>query len=115
MLPLLPALLMLILHGPTGAENLAANDRVPEALRVLGMRLSGSRATSVRQVDRANALELARGQGLSHAVMCLIAGAEAPTETSERPELVGLGLEPSFHLDSGHFECRRSRDGPAIR
>lgn len=38
MLPLIPAVLLAILHGPAGVERLAADGRLPAALRVLASR-----------------------------------------------------------------------------
>lgn len=126
MLPILPALLLLILQGPSSIERMALDGRLPAALEAVTRQLEGQnhRSTSVEKADAAvlaSLLAFSSDPGLSHALFQIL-NLDRPVDTT-RTSLVGIDesdsdRNPTVFADKPHsipdgaLECRRSRDGP---
>jgi hypothetical protein len=126
MLPILPALLLLILQGPSSIEKMALDGRLPAALEAVSRRMEAQdhRSGSIEKADAAvlaSLLALSNDPDLSKALFCLLA-LDAPLDAPAVS--LGIAEEPSreprsLPIDSdaprvpdGWFENQRSRDGP---
>lgn len=126
MLPILPALLLLILQGPSSIEKMALEGRLPAALEAIGRQME-SKSHRVGALDSSNEAVLATlwafsgDPGLSKALYRLLAldqeqDSAQPTsndpsfETKASPATVPTGRHGPL---PGQFsDCQRSRDGP---
>lgn len=127
MLPILPALILLILQGPTNVERLARDGRLPEALESISRQIEtspGPRTQSLRSAAKsvvlASLLTLGNDPELANALvhmLALPAPAEAPgpvvLENSEEDSGLPATPYPTPLLREGFAESQRSRDGPA--
>lgn len=108
MLPLLPALLLLIFRGPSVAER-----------PVVGQDLGAKEAVYLRQGGHIRSLlALGRSHAFSRAIVRLLQGmpADLPPKSAEvavllRPSAVPVADSPR-HIRDAYFQCRRTRDGP---
>ncbi len=124
MFPLIPALILLLLHGPSSFERLAETGRLPAALAVLHRQAISETAHSdldkedvsrrvlasfiaasgVRELSEAFAsMFLARDSRSNERVAVL------PGELEDSARVVE---QPSARLHSGFLRAVRSRDGP---
>lgn len=118
MLPLLPALLLLLLQGPSNVERLAQDGRLPEALNSLNRQM----AVSMGAADLAmtSLLSVSNDASLAHALATLLSSGEpAPPAKSSSPirpiSLIGPILQGRTGcgcLDEGYAQACRTRDGP---
>lgn len=125
MLPILPALLLLILQGPSSIERMALAGRLPAALEAVSRQIE-SHDQSLASTEGAEAavwaslLAFSGDPELSNALYRLLAlDATAPAAPRQ------YGFEPDDWVDPPSFlspdlaslpdayvQCRRSRDGP---
>lgn len=120
MLPLIPALLLLLLQGPSNVERLAQDGRLPEALNSIHQRLGVS--SQAADLAMSSLLSMSNDASLAQALATLLA-ADSP----ETPKLVcrriselpvaGCPLPDwaSPRLTEGYEKGLRSRDGPGTR
>lgn len=128
MLSLIPAVLILILHGPAGVERMQVDGRLPEALRVWAGRQVGSQDALTQLLERRGCGELSAllslGQDSSElsrfVAEVLKITASLPSETDNAgvllAELPGSDLipePPPPHSGSGYCTSGRTRDGPS--
>jgi len=123
MLPIIPALLLLLLHGPSNVERLAREGRLPAALDAMHREIARSSVTAdaVHEVAIASLLA-STDPHFSRAFYALlnpvtarpepksaITAAPRADEIQVRPD---LGAPPPS-IPEGFSDCRRSRDGPS--
>jgi len=117
MLPILPAIILLLLHGPSNFERLAGEGRLPQALQAIHRHID--EPTTRREAeDAVLASLLASGADprLSGAILAFLRG--RPAKPSNRPvtgreaQIVSPTDEPAARVHSGFAQCQRSRDGP---
>jgi hypothetical protein len=114
MLSYLPALLLLLLHGPSNIERLAHEGRLPEALSMRVDAEPGSHRSVV------NMLRSSGDPSLVRALAILFSTEEtAPTPTPQAPVISNaqtlIPSAPAFELAAGFAKGCRTRDGPANR
>ncbi len=121
MLPLLPALILLLLQGPSNFERLAIGARLPEALEAIHRQMSEPGSSSLARGDEqalADLIATKSGAELTQALISFLCG--RPEIVRDRQNLVehvptGSFPEPSTSSASDGFaRSQRSRDGPAI-
>lgn len=125
MLPILPALLLLILQGPSSIEKMALEGRLPAALEAASRRMEAQehRFGSTEKADAAvlaSLLALSGDPDLSHALYQLLSLDQGTSlwTTVDSPESgdwvdrkpLKVGSHPS--LPEPFLESQRSRDGP---
>ena len=121
MLPLLPALILLLLQGPANIERMAGSGQLPAALHVLTRHIASSsdRSSAADEVVLASLLAAGQDQQVSKALLHLLTLVEA--SEPERPRVRVLSdtdqpripIPPSLgRLCSGFIHSQRSRDGP---
>ena len=127
MLPILPALILLILQGPTNVERLVRDGRLPEALASISRQIesrptSGSQSmqAAAKSVALASLLTLGNDPELASALVHMLALPEPVVESvpevhSDEDVQAGIPLERGTGqcLLDGFAESQRSRDGPA--
>lgn len=125
MLPILPALLLLILQGPSSIEKMALDGRLPAALEAVSRRMEAQdhRSGSIEKADAAvlaSLLALSGDPDLSHALIQLLSLDQGP-DTSGKAKLrkldewierVRLDTNSEPILPEPSLESQRSRDGP---
>lgn len=126
MLPILPALLLLILQGPSSIERMALDGRLPAALEAISrqMEAQNHRSNKVERSDEAVLATLLAFSGdpdLSNALYKLLS-LDQPTDQvrsglidlgdsgPERTPIMSSGEAPALPVVS--IESQRSRDGP---
>ena len=127
MLPLLPALLLLILQGPSSVERMALDGRLPAALEAIHRQMESQdhKSPSVSKADEAmlaSLLALSVDPQVSHALIKLLSLGE-PALTRKPTIAIEAQAEsppPIAECDSavpveGFAESQRSRDGPFAR
>jgi hypothetical protein len=113
MLPILPALILLLLHGPSNFERLATEGRLPAGLEAFHREIE----PAVANRDRAMlALLATRDPQLSSALYALLRSEEPALQPVKRikaraPRVEIYAGEAPAPRD-GFEECRRTRDGP---
>lgn len=125
MLPILPALLLLILQGPSSVEKMARDGRLPAALEAVSrqMEIQEHRSGSLEKADAAvlaSLLAFGSDPDLSKALFKLLSLDQAPLSESGSPRPAAIAENQSPVLPSGdspplqdaYRDCRRSRDGP---
>ncbi|HJP84044.1 MAG TPA: hypothetical protein VJ835_11125 [Fimbriimonadaceae bacterium] len=124
MLPILPALLLLILQGPSSIEKMASDGRLPAALQAVSrqMEANSSRTATYKEADAAvlaSLLTLGADSDLSQALLTLLSlDVDEPstmTVPPQREESDDPPPKPEFNgpdTRSGFETCRRTRDGP---
>jgi hypothetical protein len=120
MLPLLPALILLLLQGPAGIERMAWNGQLPGALDALHRQMARSeRNCAADEVAFASLLAVSGDKNMSRALLHLLALIEPAPPEQPRQIVVAeessppVPIPPSLGaLPDGYFACRRSRDGP---
>jgi hypothetical protein len=115
MFPLLPAILLLLLHGPTGAERLGLRGRVAEPLEAISR--SMHEGGSLRDADRvvlAKLLSAAQSAGLSDAILAFLQDRRL-VHSQGRPALdVPASIRPAVvRTNEGFARSIRARDGPS--
>jgi hypothetical protein len=119
MLPLLPALILLLLQGPSNFERLAIGARLPEALEAIHRQMSepgSSVLTSSDEQALADLIATKSGAELTQALISFLCG--RPEIVRERQDLAAFVHAGSFPEQSppptsdGFARCQRSRDGP---
>jgi hypothetical protein len=121
MLPLLPALILLLLQGPSNFERLAVDGRLPAALEAINRQMTqpGAEKLSERE-EQALASFIAAGTSaqLTRALMSFLWQSKEPRPTTQH-----LEREPARAITSqgdspppqdGFRRSQRTRDGPAI-
>ena len=127
MLPLLPALLLLILQGPSSLEKMASDGRLPAALEAIHQQMESREpgSTSLSEADEAvlaSLLALSSDPHVSHALLQLLSldSCCVPVETG-RPIGLDWNLDdPPLPIEGrwiaaladGFAHSQRSRDGP---
>ena len=124
MFPLLPALLLLILQGPSSIEKMALEGRLPAALEAISRQMeSDHRAVGSSKVDEAvlaSFLAFSGNPSASHALYTLLCAGEPSSEPKKalvadvegEISLPVLDVGDSDPLPAGYAGSRRSRDGP---
>lgn len=122
MLPLLPALFLLILQGPSSIEMMASDGRLPAALEAVSRRLEAQdhRAASLEKADAAvlaSLLAIGNDSEFSNALFRLLTLECCPEPTDSRlgdPEPVEPACfqDGQYHLSDAFSTCQRTRDGP---
>lgn len=126
MFPLLPALILLILQGPSSIEKMALDGRLPAALEAVTrqMERQDPRVGSLDQADAvvlASLLAFSGDPDLSHALIKLLSidgTASIDEPMGMRPVVGSLDHQPSkpYERDASllevSLESQRSRDGP---
>jgi len=121
MLPLLPALILLLLQGPSSFERLAVDGRLPAALEAINRQIvqPGSEKLSERE-EQALASLIAAGTSaeLTRVLMSFLWQDGAKPQTSKpidlessRPIVCHLNC---LSLQDGFERSQRTRDGPTI-
>ncbi len=126
MLPLLPALLLLILQGPSSIEKMALDGRLPAALEAIHQQMESRdhKSPAMSKADEAMLASLLAMSGdpqISHALIKLL----SLGEPAYVPAVPHLEVEPEqddppntyAECDSavpvdGFAKSQRSRDGP---
>lgn len=125
MLPILPALLLLILQGPSSIEKMALDGRLPAALEAVSRRMEAQdhRSGSIEKADAAvlaSLLALSGDPDLSHALIQLLS-LDQRLDNSDKAkrrkldewvERVQLDTNSEPILPEPYLESQRSRDGP---
>jgi len=118
MLPLLPALILLLLQGPAGIQRMASNGQLPGALDALHRQIARS-PESTRSADEvvlASLLAVSGDKTMSRALMQLlvcIQPDEPKKATTVREESPPVAIPPSLGTpQDGYLDGRLSRDGP---
>lgn len=129
MLPLLPALILLLLNGPANIERLAEGGALPAALAAIQQRIDtpqtrGSLQARADHLAMASLLSLSGDPQISRALARLLAfnvvsdepkpvpaGVTAEPEDTEPPPIERSLGKPQ----DGFLRCQRSRDGPHCR
>lgn len=135
MLPLLPALILLLFNGPAHVERMADGGALPAALAAIQQRIDSGETVSLSQA-RADHLALASllsfggDPQISHALARLLISdlgsrisdlrGSDPAPLSHLSELDSLSSDPRCAIRdprselprAGFAECQRSRDGP---
>ena len=125
MLPILPALLLLILQGPSSLERMALDGRLPAALQAVTRQIENADANFAEIEDAdvavwASILAFSGDPELSGALYRLLS-----LDATAIPMRRHVGFEPddwvappAFRtpdqksLPDAYIQCRRSRDGP---
>lgn len=128
MLPIVPALLILLLQGPAGLERLAVGRHLPEALARLNLSVPMGEPVSGAQIDigsnRAlaalSALQRTNREFAAALQQLLNAAAEAlepdVSESAEAVETASVAGPPDENFgkpSDGFLFVGRTRDGPA--
>jgi hypothetical protein len=122
MLPLLPAILLLLLQGPAGPERIA-HERLTGAIQALHRQIGASHESGAvsDEVVFATLLAASHDNALSRALLQALDLYAGPV--SERPEPQLAYAEPRSPVPvppslgtpgKGFFTCGRTRDGPAV-
>jgi hypothetical protein len=123
MLPLLPALILLILQGPSSVERMAWDGRLPAALHALGRQIERSPAerTAADEIVLASLLAVSQDPALTQALLLLLEAGAQDEAAQGTPALSAASFEPAhppdfpLHLGTtapGFLDAQRSRDGP---
>lgn len=117
MLPLIPALLMLILNGPATADRPIQAAHWVEAIKALHACVDRAKTGADIQEEL---LEYSGSPEFAHALYKLLVtadgvdeGPKAASEPVERPTI--RPNDAPIALPDGFIDGRRSRDGPASR
>jgi hypothetical protein len=104
MLPLIPAIILLLLHGPSSYDRIPQDSRTPESWSVL-QRSASVRSSNSAALFRLLAIAVVQSQpGIGPAPepeLLLPTGIGSPIEGLKGPPVV-----------EAYQDCRRSRDGP---
>ncbi len=126
MFPLLPALLLLILQGPSSIERMALDGRLPAALEAVTRQLE-SQEQRTGALDKADAAVLASllafngDPELSHALIRLLSLDQSldavrtypvGLEDTEQGSRETIETSPAWVIQERPADCQRSRDGP---
>ena len=120
MLPLLPALILFLLQGPSNFERLAVDARLPAALEAIHRQMAepGAAKLSERE-EQALASLIAAGTSdqLTRALMSFLWRRDEVSPVKQSPRdasaaVVRPGASPP--PQAGFERCQRTRDGPAI-
>lgn len=124
MLPFLPALILLLLHGPANIERLAEGGALPAALAAIQQRIDAPehRALANKRADHlalASLLALSGDKEISSALarilsLNIVCEPQAPAALQAEPE---QGSDPPQERclgrpQDGFLGSQRSRDGP---
>ena len=128
MLPLLPALILLLLNGPAHVERMAEGGALPAALAAIQQRAERPGSFKQARADElmlASLLSLSGDPQVSHALARILSiqytnepAASAQPEGLLRAEPAGEPPptdSPSGKTRDGFLNSQRSRDGPASR
>ena len=98
MLQFIPALILLLLHGPAGLDELSREGRLPASLQAL--------VRDLRQREPAPAVAVLEIRRLEEALP-VVAVAPAEELSTEVP------VVPTASVPAGFLSAQRSRDGPS--
>lgn len=131
MLPLLPAILLLLLNGPAGLDGVARDACLPEAIKALHRQIGESKDTEPKrallksiesELILASLLAGTSDTDLSKAIseLLLLVSLDAPPPKQAPPEepakeQTGFIEPQQVRLSLGYCHTARSRDGPAVR
>ena len=121
MLPLLPALILLWLQGPSNFERLAVDGRLPAALEAIHRQMASSESENLSDRDQQELASLLAGgidSQLSHAFLALF----KKNKSAIQPRVLATDSisTPIPDQDSakdprdGYERSQRSRDGPSV-
>jgi hypothetical protein len=117
MLPILPALLLLILQGPSSIEKMALDGRLPAALEAVSRQMESQDHRS-GSIEKADAAVLASLLAFSNDPDLSDTPEAAPNHAlglDEEPESEPRPLSPDSEtpaMPDGWIKNQRSRDGP---
>jgi hypothetical protein len=123
MLPILPALLLMLLQGPANIERMASEGQLPAALNAIHRQMECSHRgfeQPAEQVVLASLLAVSQDREMSQALFRLLSippQQEVASGANEPLELVGEAppCPPRIDFDQRHFvDSQRSRDGPTL-
>ena len=119
MLPLLPALILLLLQGPSNFERLVVDGRLPAALEAIHRQMASSESEQLSDRDQQELASLLSGgidSQLSHAFLALFKKHEPANQPRQVASNSQNSRVPDLDLPHGPrdgFErSQRSRDGP---
>jgi hypothetical protein len=122
MLPLLPALILLLLQGPAGIERMAGAGQLPGALDALHRQIANApqKVRAADEVVLASLLAASGDQAMSQALLRLLAMITPEVPAEARRIILLEEVSPPVPIPvslgsprDGYLACRRSRDGPA--
>ena len=116
MFPLFPALILLLLQGPSNFERCAIDGRLPAALEAIHRQSAqlGTSGLSEHQ-EQVLATLIASGTEISQALLTILwrneerTNPDVPCETGPRTHFLPADSPPS---SDGFGESQRARDGP---
>lgn len=120
MLPILPALLLLLLQGPANIDRMAAEGRLPAALKSMhrGIAAPANRLSSAADnVVLASLIAVSSDHEISQVLLNILSLVEtgvenSPSEFGAEPRQSIAGPPQLGALTDGFLSCQRSRDGP---
>jgi len=120
-LPFLPALILLLLQGPSNFERLAMDARLPAALEAIHRQMAepgGPRLSDREEQALASIIAAGTSAELTHALMSFLwHGRDAAQRVAPQPDEISyfvVRAHPSPPPQDGFERCQRTRDGPAI-
>jgi hypothetical protein len=114
MLPLLPALILLLLQGPSNVERLAHDGRLPAALQAIHQQMDRPEAFPGDVL--ASLIAVSNDLELSKALYALLSlKAKDDPQPTALPVVERTVVLPSAvpALSEGYFRSQRTRDGPS--
>jgi hypothetical protein len=115
MLPLLPALILLLLQGPSNFARLAVAGKLPAVLDAFHRQLAQPGASQLSEREEqvlASLIAATSTTQLSHALLSYLrAGDERPGTPEFSPRVVIVLSAPPL-LQDGFTRSQRTRDGP---
>jgi hypothetical protein len=119
MFPLFPALIFLLLQGPSNFDRLAFEARLPAALEAIHRQMAQPGAAQLsEQQEQALATLIASGSAaqISQALFSFLWSNQDEPLVAEAADLVrrqpAIGPGESPPPSDGYAQCRRTRDGP---
>ena len=119
MLPLLPALILLLLQGPSNLERLAVNGRLPAALEAIHRQMVNSESGSLGELEQttfAGIFANRLNESLSTALLSLLQPIqEQPKESLQATadeRLIRFVESNQLRTPDGFGKSDRTRDGP---
>jgi hypothetical protein len=117
MLPILPAILLLLFQGPANIERLALEGRLPAAIQAV-QHMDQQRSQAEREAI-ASLLAASQDPDLARALFTIFNWMDEQVPAPQ-PRIIlartapPLDPGPKLTLEEGFQDCRRSRDGPAV-
>lgn len=123
MLPLLPAILLLLLQGSAGSQSAAWGEQLPGAITALHRQLSigGDKLRAADEAVFASLLAASTDEEISKALLQILTFIEDREVETKARHTRPIDESPPIDIprcigdsQAGFFDCRRTRDGPTI-